>query len=186
MSTIIQSLMISLGGAAVFLTLAYWALDGRPSLGIANVVPIAMTVTFVVATMRFLGVKFSVFNAMILSLTIGLGIDYSVHFTHRFIDELEDKPLMPALRETARGTGGALTGSLLTTASGVGVLVLAVNPAIGVFGLLTALSVLYAYLTTLFVLPSVLAVWYRVGTWYGDISIGTESPQATPVPSDDD
>ncbi|NIX20126.1 MAG: hypothetical protein GWN07_09925, partial [Actinobacteria bacterium] len=56
----------------------------------------------------------------------------------------------------------ALTGSMFTTVFGIGVLVLAVFPAIGQFGVLTGLSVLYAYLASMIVLPSVLAVWAMV------------------------
>ena len=38
----------------------------------------------------------------------------------------------------------------------------AVFPAIGQFGLLTAMSVIYAYLASLLVLPSVLAIWAQL------------------------
>jgi predicted RND superfamily exporter protein len=165
METVVLSLAITLVGAAVFLVVAYWLTEGRPSLGLANLVPIAITVVGVVASMRSLGVQFNAFNGVILSLTIGLGIDYSVHVTHRFADEFDRRPLGPALRRTVVGTGGALLGSMLTTVFGVGVLVLAVNPAIGVFGLLTALSIVYAFVSSLFVLPSVLVVWARLHRW---------------------
>ncbi|WP_136717177.1 efflux RND transporter permease subunit [Halorientalis salina] len=179
---VVQSLALALVGASVFLVFIYWVLEGRPSLGIANVVPIAMSVAFVVASMRYLGVKFNAFNGTILAITIGLGIDYSVHVVHRFADEFDERPLMPALRRTIIGTGGALTGSMLTTVFGVGVLWLALNPAIGVFGILTALSVVYAYLASLFVLPSTLVLWDRVAnrSTTGDPMAGGESSTSTP------
>jgi predicted RND superfamily exporter protein len=60
------------------------------------------------------------------------------------------------------GTGGALLGSVLTTVFGIGVLVLSVFPAIGNFGLLTALSIVYAFLASILVLPAALVVWERV------------------------
>ncbi|WP_135364141.1 efflux RND transporter permease subunit [Halosimplex halophilum] len=162
LSTVVTSLLITLVGASVFLIVVYGVLEGRPSLGVANVVPIAVTVTFVVASMRYLGIDFNAINGVILSLTIGLGIDYSVHVVHRFADEFEDHDIETALDRAIRGTGGALTGSMLTTVSGMGMLVFALNPAIGVFGLLTALSVVYAYLASIVVLPSTLVLWDRV------------------------
>ncbi|MFD1585745.1 RND family transporter [Halorientalis brevis] len=179
---VVQSLALSLLGASVFLIFIYWVLEGRPSLGIANVVPIAVSVAFVVASMRVLGVKFNAFNGTILAITIGLGIDYSVHVVHRFADEFEERPLMPALTRTIVGTGGALTGSMLTTVFGVGVLWLSLNPAIGVFGILTALSVVYAYLASLFVLPSTLVLWDRVAnsSRSADPMAGGESSTSTP------
>ena len=162
LDTVVASLLITLVGASVFLILVYAVLEGRPSLGVANVVPIALTVTFVVASMRYLNIDFNAINGVILSLTIGLGIDYSVHVTHRFADEFHRVDMETALDRAVRGTGGALTGSMLTTIAGMGMLVFALNPAIGVFGLLTALSVIYAYLASIVVLPSTLVVWDRV------------------------
>ena len=160
--TVVQSLAITLVGSALFLVFIYWVLEGRPSLGIANTVPIAVAVALVVASMRYADVDFNAVNGSILAIPVGLGIDYSVHVVHRFADERRERDLDAALRRTVVGTGGALTGSMLTTISGVGVLVLALNPVIGVFGLLTALSVVYAYLASMFVLPSVLVVWDRL------------------------
>ncbi|AZH25895.1 efflux RND transporter permease subunit [Haloplanus aerogenes] len=161
LETVIQSLVLTLVGASLFLILIYWIVEGRPSLGIANVIPILVTVVALVASMRLFGIKFNAINGTILAIAVGLGIDYSVHVVHRFVDEYAERDLYPALRRTVVGTGGALTGSMLTTVFGVGVLALALNPAVGVFGILIALSVLYAYLTSIIILPSILVLWAR-------------------------
>ena len=159
--SVVQSLVLTLIGAALFLVAAYWVIEGRPSLGVVNVIPIVVTVVALVASMRAVGIKFNAINGTILAIAVGIGIDYSVHIVHRFADEYAERDLYDALGRTVIGTGGALTGSMLTTVFGIGVLVLALNPALGVFGVLISLSVLYAYLASLFVLPSVLVVWAR-------------------------
>jgi predicted RND superfamily exporter protein len=165
-SLILQSAVLSLAvallGTALFLLFIYWVLEGKPSLGLANLVPIVVTVAFVAGSMRYFGISFNAFTATILAITIGLGIDYSVHVTHRFADEYHERELYEALARTVRGTGGALAGSMLTTVFGIGVLVLSVFPAIGQFGILTGLSVVYSFLASLLVLPSALAVWARL------------------------
>jgi len=160
----VVSLAVALGGTAVFLVFIYWLLLGRASLGLANITPIVVTVAMVAGSMRLFGLSFNAFTATILAITIGLGIDYSVHIVHRFADEYEelDRGVYEALEKTVRGTGGALTGSMLTTVFGIGVLVLSIFPAIGQFGILTGMSVFYSYLASLFVLPSVLVIWARV------------------------
>ncbi|MBV0924958.1 MMPL family transporter [Halomicroarcula limicola] len=158
----IQSLAIALAGATAFLVLIYHVLEGRPSLGIANMVPVVVTVALLAATMRLLDIPFNAITATMLAITIGLGVDYSVHVTHRFADEMHEHDLVTALDRTVRGTGGALFSSMLTTVFGIGVLALAVFPAIGQFGILTAMSIAYAFLTSLLVLPSVLVVWDRL------------------------
>jgi len=164
LDSVIDTLILTLAGAATFLVFAYWVLEGRPSLALVNIVPILVTVVALVASMRALGIAFNAINGTILAIAIGIGIDYAVHVVHRFTDEYHERALYPALQRTVVGTGGALTGSMLTTVFGIGVLVLALNPALGVFGMLISLSVLYAYLSSVFLLPSVIVLWERLAT----------------------
>jgi predicted RND superfamily exporter protein len=167
------SLALALTGTALFLLLVYRVLEGRATLGLANLAPVVVTVTLVAASMRYLGYSLNAFTATVLAMTIGLGIDYSVHLTHRYVDECRVQPTVgAALARAVYGTGGALLGSALTTVAGIGVLVLSVFPAIGDFGVLAALSVLYAFLASLVVLPAALVVWERlVGA--GDVDAAT-------------
>jgi len=162
LDSVIQSLILTLAGASGFLVFAYWLIEGRPSLGLVNVVPIVVTVVALVASMRAVGLAFNAINGTILAIAVGIGIDYAVHVVHRFADEYHERELYPALQRTVVGTGGALTGSMLTTVFGIGVLVLALNPALGAFGILMSLSVLYAFLASLLVLPSAIVVWARL------------------------
>ena len=164
LESVITSLVLTLVGTSAFLLVAYWAIEGRPSLGVVNVVPILVTIVAVVASMRALDIAFNAINGTILAIAVGIGIDYAVHVVHRLADEYHERPLYPALTRTVVGTGGALTGSMLTTVFGIGVLALALNPALGVFGVLISLSVLYAYLSSVFLLPSLLVVWDRLAT----------------------
>ena len=156
------SLVYALVGSGLFLVVVYAALEGRPSLGVVNLLPIAVTVAGIAATMRFLNIPFNVLTGTILSIGLGLGIDYSAHLVHRFAEEYDGEDVFAALTATVRGTGGALTGSMLTTVSGIGVLVVAITPILGQFGLLTGVTVLYSYLASVVALPPALVVWSRV------------------------
>ncbi len=157
------SLVLALGGSAAFLIIVYALLEGRPSLGIVNLVPIMVTVAGIAATMRYLDIPFNVMTGTILSIGIGLGIDYSAHLVHRFAEEYDEgTDVFVALTDSVRGTGGALTGSMLTTVTGIGVLVIAITPILGQFGLLTGVSILYSYVASLVVLPPALVVWARL------------------------
>jgi predicted RND superfamily exporter protein len=178
----VVSLALALGGTAIFLLVIYWVLEGKPTLGIANLIPIIVAVALVAGSMRVLGIAFNAFTATILALTIGLGIDYSVHVVHRFVDERHERPLMEALRVTVRGTGGALFGSMLTTSFGIGVLTLAVLDVLGQFGTLTALSVVYSFLVSLLVLPSALVVWDRIVNDDPNTPLGTTGDDADDGP----
>jgi predicted RND superfamily exporter protein len=159
----VRSLAIALALTAVFLVVVYRLTTGRAAFGLVNLVPIVVSIACIAATMRFFGIPFNALTATVLSVALGLGIDYSAHIVHRFADEFDERgDTLDALSATARGTGGALTASVLTTAAGVGTLVLALTPVLGQFGLVIAVSVVYSYLAALVVTPSVVVVWARL------------------------
>lgn len=162
-SSALKALAISLVFSTAFLVVMYQVVFGKPLLAVANMFPVALTLAFIVGTMRFFEVPLNAMTATILSITIGLGVDYSVHVVDRFEDELEHtgENVFEALRVTLRGTGGALTSSMLTTVSGIGVLVLAITPILGQFGLITGISILYSYIASLVALPPALVLWAR-------------------------
>jgi predicted RND superfamily exporter protein len=183
---IAESALISLGLAltatVVFLIICFWVLEGRPLLGVANIIPIAVTVAATAATMRYADIPFNALTGTILSIAIGLGTAYSAHIVHRFTDEFDDGgDVYAALETTVRGTGGALLGSMLTTVTGIGVLVLAITPVLGQFGLLTGVSVLYSFIMSMVILPSTLVVWARLTGRDTDRTAGTTTAaDATP------
>lgn len=154
-------LIVALIGTALFLMIIYHVFEGRASIGLVNLVPITVTVVLLVGTMPIIGIPLNAMTATILSITIGVGVAYSVHITHRFIDEYEGDTYS-ALLITLRGTGGALTGSMLTTLGGASALILAIIPVLGQFGLLMSIGVLYSFLTAIAVLPPTLIVWGRI------------------------
>ena len=158
----LRSLIVAFLLTTVVLVGSYWLLEGRASYGLINLVPVVVTVGMLLASMRLLGIPLTPINAPILSVSIGLGVDYTVHFVHRFVDEYETRETFDALAATVAGTGGALTGSMITTVSGIGVLAIALIPLIQEFGILIALGVGYAYLASLVVTPSVIIVWERL------------------------
>ncbi|ELY93778.1 Patched family protein [Natrialba hulunbeirensis JCM 10989] len=166
----LTSLFVAFVLTIVFLVLSYWWLEGRAIYGVINLVPVLLAVALLAGSMRLFDIPLSPINAPILSVSIGLGVDYTVHLMHRFVDEYEEREdTHEALLVTVQGTGGALTGSMLTTVCGLGVLYLALIPLIMEFGLLLALGVFYAWFTSILVLPSVVIVWDRLEQRYGEL-----------------
>ncbi|MEM4781967.1 MAG: MMPL family transporter, partial [Halalkalicoccus sp.] len=158
----IQSLVLALVFTGVFLVAIYYVLEGRLALGVANLVPITVSVAVLAGTMPVLDIPFNVLTGTILPISIGVGVAYSVHVTHRFIDEYNlTGDAYSSLLTTLRGTGGALTGSMLTTIGGAGSLMLALTPILGQFGVLMTISVVYSYLMAIVVLPPTLVLWAR-------------------------
>nr|WP_303650253.1 MMPL family transporter [Halalkalicoccus sp. NIPERK01] len=160
--TVIESMLVTLVAVFAFLMLAYRWAHGSAVIGAVTLLPIVLSVAWILGTMYLLGIPFNVMTGTITSLTIGLGVAYNVHMTERFLLERErGYGLFEALDRSVRGTGGALLGSAATTVGGFGVLVFAILPPLQQFGLITGLTIVYAFLASVFVLPSLLVVWTR-------------------------
>jgi len=163
LDTVIESLLVTLVAVFVFLMIVYRITDGSATLGMVTLLPVALSVAWILGTMFLIGIPFNVITGTITSLTIGLGVAYSIHLSERFNLEMErqDGKVWPAMERSVTGTGGALLGSAATTAGGFGVLAFALLPALQQFGIITAITIVYAFLASVFVLPSLLAVWTR-------------------------
>ena len=161
--TVISSLAVSLFAVLVFLMATYRKTQGSASLGAVTMLPVVFTVTWILGTMYLLEIPFNIVTGMITSLTIGLGVAYSIHLTERYNQELaRQDSVWDAMETSITGTGGALLGSAATTAAGFGVLIVAFLPFLQQFGLITALMIVFAFLASVLVLPSLLAVWTRL------------------------
>ncbi|ELZ22371.1 hypothetical protein C475_17703 [Halosimplex carlsbadense 2-9-1] len=162
LTTVVESLIITLVVSFVFLMVVYRVAEGSATLGLVTLLPVVFNVSWILGTMYLLDIPFNVLTGMITSLTIGLGVAYSIHLSERFSLELgRTGSGSEAMHTAVTGTGGALLGSAATTVGGFGVLVFAILPPLQQFGFITGLTIVYAFLASVFVLPSLLAVWSR-------------------------
>jgi predicted RND superfamily exporter protein len=183
LDTVFESLAITLVAVFLFLMAAYRVTDGSASLGAVTLAPVAIATAWIGGSMYLLSIPFNVITGMILSLTIGLGVAYSIHVSERYMLELERQSDVWAAMETSvTGTGGALLGSAATTVGGFGVLVFAILPPLRQFGLITALSIIYAFIGSVLILPTLLTLWTRVAgpEWAREQLRGSETAQEQP------
>jgi predicted RND superfamily exporter protein len=160
--TVIQSLLITLVAVFGFLAVAYRLTGDSASLGVVTLLPVLFSVTWILGTMWLIEMPFNALTGTIAALTIGLGIAYSIHISSRYTLELRrQENVWDAMETTVTGTGGALLGSAATTVGGFGTLALAILPVLQQFGIITGLTIIYAFLASVLVLPSLLVVWTR-------------------------
>jgi predicted RND superfamily exporter protein len=160
--TVIESLLITLVAVFVFLAVAYRLTGSPASLGVVTLLPVLFSVTWILGTMWLIEMPFNALTGTITSLTIGLGIAYSIHISARYELELHrQEHVWDAMETTVTGTGGALLGSAATTVGGFGTLALAILPALRQFGIITGLTIVYAFLASILVLPALLVLWTR-------------------------
>ncbi|MDA8545836.1 MMPL family transporter [Candidatus Poseidoniales archaeon] len=149
-SSQIESTLISL--AVSFLVL--FLLTRRIMPAIVILFPVGIASLWVVGSMAVIGLKWNVLTVMVTALTLGIGIDYSIHMWRRFEVELKRRNNhWDALRASLSTTGVALIMSAITTSLGFMVLLLSPMPIIQDFGLITAITVVFSLLLALVLLP---------------------------------
>ena len=125
-------------------------------IGVLGIMPIVLTIMLNFTIMALLRIGLDSFTAMIASLTIGLGVDYAVHFTSRFQRESEKtSSKLLIVHRTLETTGKAIIINAFAVGIGFAVLLLAGGQHIRRFGGLTSFTMMTAALLTLTMLPAI-------------------------------
>jgi predicted RND superfamily exporter protein len=123
--------------------------------GIIGAVPLTLAILCNFAVMGFIGIKLSLGTALISSLAVGIGIDYTIHFIEFFKHEYQSGN--PAfLRLTFIGCGKAIIINALSVGAGFGVLAFSQFRIIAQLGALIALNMMITAFVSLTVIPALL------------------------------
>jgi uncharacterized protein len=148
-----QLISILISVLIVFLIMAF----SNKSLiaGVIGAVPLTLAIMCNFAVMGFLGIKLSLGTALISSLAVGIGIDYTIHFIEFFKHEYQSGR-QDFLRLTFIGCGKAIIINALSVGAGFGVLAFSQFRIIEQLGALIALNMLITAFVSLTVIPALL------------------------------
>lgn len=155
-----EAITTTILAALTVLAVFFWVTIRQPALAIVAVGPIVLVLISVLGTMALLGIPYTIITSIITALSIGIGVDYTIHMIHRYREEysvLRD-PEQAAVR-TLSTTGSALLGSALTTALGLGVLVASPLAASQQFGFTAAITIAYSLIVSILVVPAAMTFW---------------------------
>jgi len=123
-------------------------------IGLIGVVPTILTIITNFSILGYFSIGLDSFTALIASVVIGLGIDYTIHFVSRFkLQFKKDSDQLKALTKTLQTTGVAIIINALSVGLGFEVLVLAAGQHLRLFGGLLGLALVVSAFFTLTVLP---------------------------------
>ena len=126
-----------------------------PLLAITTVIGVLNT------TMFLAGMKQTLMSIAINSITLGLGIDFSIHMAERYTEERERHPPEDAVKVAIEETGKAIVTSALTMAGGFGALMLSSFPMLWNFGFLSVIAIIFSLIGALTVVPAFLMLAER-------------------------
>ena len=125
--------------------------------GFVTWIPLMVVVVWVYGIMGLTGYQLNSQTVTIGALTLGLGVDYAVHFTTRMEEEVEHAPYAQPSEWTTKSaatTGRAMFGAALTTAGGFSVLNFSSLVPLQLFGQVFVVAIVLALVSSLFLLPA--------------------------------
>ena len=170
----------------IVLTVLLMFVFRSPRLGIYTMIPVAVVILWQPLLMQSGDVNVNIFTAMIGTIVFGIGVDDSIHVMHRIREEGETPEGMASAIEE---TGQTIFETTITTVSGIAAGFLAAFPGLENFFMLMCLLIIFAFITSTFLLPAVITAehvarakinkhpsWIDFGE---DIAIGDSSVMKT-------
>ena len=155
-----QAISATIAVALGILSIFFWVTLRQPVLGVVAVGPIVLVLICVLGTMALLDIPYTLVTSIITALSIGIGVDYTIHVIHRYREEFSRlrNPEKAAI-QTLATTGSALLGSALTTAFGFGVLIASPLLASQQFGITATITIVYSLIVSILVVLPAMVVW---------------------------
>ncbi len=130
-------------------------------LVIVTLLPLVISVWWLLGLMGTFDVRFTLFNIPILPAVLGIGVDNGVYLTDR-IRRLGASDPTDGLRRALRETGGAIVAATTTTALGFATFILADSGGLKGIGMVAVLGILCAAAAALLTIPCLFALAKRL------------------------
>ncbi|MBU0529048.1 MMPL family transporter [bacterium] len=150
-----MSLIISLIIMFIIMSLVFRSVVG----GVISIIPLISAIIVVFGFMGYAGIDLDIATAMLSSIMIGVGIDYTVHFLWHVKEHIkEGQDLNSAIFTTLRLSGKGIVFNALSVIIGFSVLLLSVFVPVNFFGLLILLSIGMCLIGALALLPAIISL----------------------------
>ena len=152
-----KSTMNSYAIAVVVITLLMIILIGKLSMGLLSMIPNLTPIITTLGIMGWFGINLDMFSMLIGSIAIGLAVDDTIHFFHNFKKYYDATgKVKTAVEETLTSTGRAMLVTTLVLATGFWLFMFATMQNLFYFGLLTGMTLIFAFLADIIIAPALM------------------------------
>ncbi len=154
---IIRSQVQSLILALIFIFLVMTAQLKTFWGGLIGIVPVTLTIALIYGFMGYFNIPLDIATVLIASVSLGIGIDYSIHFMNKLKIELNESDFLEeAIGKVLGTTGVAILINVLSVSLGFIVLVFASVIPLQRFGIMILLTMFLSGGATLVLLPAII------------------------------
>ena len=148
-------------GVVFFVIMLMFMLQFRSlRLALISIIPNLISAGMVLGLMGWLNIPLDIMTITIAAITIGIAVDDTIHYVHRFNEELSiDGDYLATMQRCHDSVGRAMYYTSITIIVGFSILTLSNFIPTIYFGLFTSLAMLIAMLANLTLLPLLLILW---------------------------
>ena len=164
LESLFRSQILTLGAVFLAIMLMFLALFRSLRIALISITPNMLSAAIILGLMGWAGISLDLMTITIAAITIGIGVDDTIHYVHRFEYEFRrDHDYWAAIRRCHATIGRAMYYSSVTVMLGFSVLALSKFVPTIYFGLLTGLAMLVALIANMTLLPVLLATFHAEG-----------------------
>ena len=169
LQSLFRSQIKTIGFTVLALMLMFMILFRSVRVSLIAIFPNLLSSLVVLGVMGLFGFPLDVMTITIVAISVGIAVDDTIHYLHRFKKELaEDGDYLKAMHRSHRSIGNAMYYTSITITVGFSILTLSnFIPSI-LFGLLTALAMAMALVAALSLLPRLILVFRPFKTGDGN------------------
>jgi predicted RND superfamily exporter protein len=154
-----RSQIYSLLGAIAIVYLLVSFMFKSPLAGLFGLIPVLFALMGIFASMALLSINLDIVTSLLAALAIGIGVDYAIHFLSAYQRINKSPDFKQTLQTVLKTTGRAILINAASVTLGFSGLLFSRFIPIRQMGILFCISMVFASLSSLTVLPSVLNRW---------------------------
>jgi hypothetical protein len=154
LQSLFQSQILTIGVVFIAILLMFILLFRAIRLSIAAIIPNIIAVGLILGLMGWIGIPLDIMTITIAAISIGIGVDDSIHYVHRFRQEFAiDQDYWAAIQRCHGSIGAALYYTTVTVVLGFSILAFSNFIPTIYFGLLSGIAMMVALIANLMLLP---------------------------------
>ncbi|HKK63665.1 MAG TPA: MMPL family transporter [Bacteroidales bacterium] len=142
--------------AVVFLLLSI--IFRSATAGLISIIPLVISISILFGVMGYTGIRLDIVTALLSSVMIGVGIDYTIHLLWRYREERKKpgRTKKEDIYTTLTTTGRGIIFNALSVIIGFVVLLASSFPPLRYFGVLVVLSIISCLIGAMVILPALI------------------------------
>lgn len=164
LQSLYRSQIVTLGVVFLAITFMFTILFRSLSIALIAITPNMLAAGMVLGIMGLVGIPLDMMTITIAAITVGIGVDDTIHYIHRFIKEFpKDRNYVAAMYRCHGSIGKAMYYTSITVVVGFSILALSNFTPSLYFGFLTGFAMFAALMGALLLLPQLLILFKPLG-----------------------